>query len=517
MDLDHTSHWQKTSALPRFPTLDQDITVDVAVVGAGITGITAAYLLKKEGLSVAIIERERCGGVDTTHTTAHLTAVTDLRLQELKGRFGPDAARAVWDAGANAIDRIEAHVRAHQIACGFRRCPGFLHAVSADDDTAVFHRETETTRALGIPADFQARVPLFQVPGVHFPGQALFHPLGYLGGLMREIPGGDSHGLELTEVQEVLKSPRQLRTPGGRINFGHLILATHNPLIGLAGMLRSTLLQTKLSLYTSYAVGARLPLGRIPEGLYWDTGDPYSYLRIEEGRDQAYVIYGGEDHKTGQEADTQTHFDRLERRLKRFAPEAAVDASWSGQVIETNDGLPFIGPTAERQFIATGFSGNGMTFGTLAGIMAVDFVLGRANAWQKLFDPCRKKLRGGTWDYLKENKDFPVCLVRDHLARPEAKSLRDVGPGEGKIVKLKGRKVAAYRDPQGRVTMCSAVCTHLQCIVGWNPAEKTWDCPCHGSRFHPDGRVISGPAEEPLARLSPATTLPLRPRRAAAR
>ncbi len=515
--MDHTPHWRKTAALPRFPSIDHDITVDVAIVGAGITGVTTAYLLKQAGLSVALIEREQCGGIDTSHTTAHLTAATDLRLQELKGRFGPDVARAVWDGGMAAIERIEQNIQEHQIDCRFRRCPGFLHAASTDEDTAVFHRETETTRALGIVAEFQASIPVFHVPGVIFPRQAMFHPLAYLAGLLPRIPGHGSYVFESTEVQDVDKSPRQLRTPGGRVNFGHLILATHNPLTGLAGILRSTLLQTKLFLYTSYAIGARLPAGRLPEGLFWDTADPYNYLRVEERRDHSYLIYGGEDHKTGQEVDTPAHFARLEERLKGFFPDAAIDARWSGQVIETNDGLPFIGSTAENQFIATGFAGNGMTFGTLSAMMATDFVLGRENAWQKLFDPRRKKLRGGTWHYLKENKDFPVCLVRDHLASPEATSLREVGPNEGKIVKLKGRKVAAYRDAQGRVTMCSAVCTHLQCIVGWNTAEQTWDCPCHGSRFHPDGRVISGPAEEPLARLSPLTALPLRPRRAATR
>ncbi len=514
--MEHESHWRKTALLPRFGRLEDNLTVDVVVVGAGITGVTAAYLLKQEGLSVALVDRERCGGIDTAQTTAHLTAVTDLRLQELHACFGTAAARTVWDAGTAALHRIAELVRTEDIDCGFKWCPGFLHARSAKEDPAMFHRETAAARTLGVAAEFQAAVPLFRVPGVIFPRQAMFHPLAYLAGLLHAIPGEDSHVFENTEVQAIEKDPRQVRTPRGRINFSHLVLATHNPLTGLAGTFRSALLQTKLSLYTSYALGARLPRGRLPEGLFWDTADPYHYLRAADGRNQTYAIYGGEDHKTGQEADTPAVYTRLEEKLRTFAPDAQVDARWCGQVIETSDGLPFIGETAERQFIATGFSGNGMTFGTLAGMMAVDAILGRPNAWQRIFDPHRKKL-SAAWDYLKENTDYPVRMIRDRLAKPQARSFRDVAPGEGKVVQLKDHKVAAYRDPEGRVIACSAICTHLQCVVAWNPAEKTWDCPCHGSRFHPDGRVISGPAEEPLPRLSTATGLPLRPRHAAAR
>lgn len=511
--MDHTSHWRMTAVLPRFHSLNETINVDVVVVGAGLTGITTAHLLKQEGLTVALVEREQCGGVDTAQTTAHLTAVTDLRLQELRSRFGTANARAVWDAGTTAVNRIAELVRAGDIDCRFKWCAGFLHAAAEGEDTAVLHRESEAARALGVAGEFLSAVPLFRLPGVYFPRQAMFHPLAYLAGLLRTVPGQGSHVFENTEVGTIDRTLRQLQTAGGRINFGHLVLATHNPLIGLAGTLRATLLQTKLSLYTSYAVGARLPRGVLPEGLFWDTGDPYHYLRVEDGRNHTYLVYGGEDHKTGQQPDTPASHARLEERLRKFAPTAQVDARWSGQVIETNDGLPFIGPTAERQFVATGFAGNGMTFGTLAGMMATDAILGRPNPWAKLFSPRRKMFRGGTWDYLRENKDFPYRLVRDRLAKPPATSLRELAPGEGKIVQMKNRKVAAYRDPHGRVTLCSAVCTHLQCIVAWNPAENTWDCPCHGSRFHPDGRVISGPAEQPLLRLSPTTALPLRPRR----
>jgi Rieske Fe-S protein len=289
-----------------------------------------------------------------------------------------------------------------------------------------------------------------------------------------------------------------VKANGHTITCRSIVLATHTPLLGNAGILSATLFQTKLSLYSTYVVGGRVAKGRIPDALFWDTQDPYHYLRLEPQRGHDFVIFGGEDHKTGQATDTNACFDRLERTLRSMIDGVEVTHRWSGQVIETPDGLPYIGETATRQFSGTGFSGNGMTFGTLTGMMAADRFAGRANPWTDLFDPGRKKIVGGLWDYIKENKDYPYYLIRDRFAGADAQSLRAVKRGEGKIVERNGKKVAAYRDPAGMVTLRSATCTHMGCIVGWNSAERTWDCPCHGSRFQPTGQVISGPAEAPL-------------------
>jgi glycine/D-amino acid oxidase-like deaminating enzyme/nitrite reductase/ring-hydroxylating ferredoxin subunit len=508
-----TSHWLKTARLPKFPALDGQATVDVAIIGGGITGITTAYLAKKAGLKVALLERRRCAGVDTGHTTGHLTAVTDLRLHAMQRRFGRPAARLVWEAGMAAIAKIEALADAEAIDCEFRRCPGYLHAPARHQSGTELERELAAAQQLGIDAVFAAETPFRQLPGVLFTRQAIFHPAKYLAGLLRAIPGAGSHVFEETAAGEI--DGRTVRTPAGRVRFKHLILATHNPLIGDSSLLGATLFQTKLSLYTSYALSARIPSGLLKEGAYWDTADPYHYLRVQQGEGHDYAIHGGEDHKTGQEADTVAAYARLEKHLRSFAPNAEIDARWSGQVIETSDGLPFIGETSERQFIATGFSGNGLTFGTVAALMAVDACTGTANPWQKLFSPGRKKLRGGAWTYVSEATDSTLRLICDRLSPAEASSLRAVAPGEGRVVQLEKQKVAAYRDAQGRLALCSAICPHLRGVVAWNPAERTWDCPCHGSRFQTDGGVISGPAEDPLPRLSPATLKPRRVRRAA--
>jgi Rieske Fe-S protein len=213
-----------------------------------------------------------------------------------------------------------------------------------------------------------------------------------------------------------------------------------------------------------------------------------------------HVIYGGEDHKTGQVEDTRECYRRLEKNANALFPGIEITHRWSAQVIETADGLPYIGEMADRQFAATGYAGNGMTFGTLAGMMAVDYVLGQQNPWADLFHPDRKKI-GGAWDYVKENQDYPYYLIRDRFVGTEGRSLRSVKRGEGRVLDYDGQRVAAYRDEAGKVTVCSAVCTHMGCLVDWNAAERSWDCPCHGSRFTTEGRVIAGPAESPLERI----------------
>lgn len=496
--MDSRSHWLKTASLPRFPRLDRDITVDVAVVGAGITGITAAWLLTEAGFKTALIERGRCVHVDTGNTTAHLTAVPDLGLGQLRQRFGDEAARAVIDGGALAIDRIAAITEAEAIPCGFHRVAAWYHAHANGAPTRKFEAEAEDARRLGLDARFSSADPLLASPAVEYANQALFHPVKYLGGLLRRLAERGVAIFENTPMTDLEEPLHTVRTPHGRIRCGHLVLATHTPLMGATGTMRAAIFQARLALYTTYAMAARVPTGRLPYGSFWDDADPYNYLRVERARGGDVAIYGGEDHKTGQRTDTDAAYHRLERRFLSLCPEARITARWSGQVITTDDGLPFIGETAERQFAATGFAGNGMTFGTLSAILAVDDIQGRQNRWQDLFRPGRAPGGAGALKFIRENKDYPYRLVRDWIATLGEGSPESVNPGEGRVYNVGGQRIAASRDASGNLHLCSAVCTHMQCIVAWNPAESTWDCPCHGSRFRPNGEVLAGPAEEPL-------------------
>ena len=500
VELDTQSYWEASSAMPRAPRLDRDLTVDVAIIGAGITGLTAAYLLKRSGRTVAVIDRRRGGGVDSTLTTAHLTCVTDADLTELVKYFGRDHARAAWDAGLAAIQQIERTVVEEDLDCEFTWVSGYKHAVvgGKSDERDALKKEAETAADLGFEARFLDAVPFFGVPGVEYGSQAKFHPRKYLVGLRNAVEGDGSFVFEHTESTEVTEKPLAVCANGQTISCGHVVIATHTPLMGKTNLASALGLQTKLYLYTSYAIGGQLPKATVPEALYWDTMDPYHYLRVDPHRDFDYVIFGGEDHKTGQADDTAACFRALEKTASALLPGLKVTHHWSGQVIETNDGLPFIGETSEKQFGATGYSGNGMTFGTLAGMMAHDYVAGRKNPWTDLFAPSRVKLRGGTWDYLKENVDYPYYMLRDRFAGPEARSLRAVRRGEGKIVEVGGERLAVYRTEAGKVTKLSPVCTHMGCEVRWNDAEHSWDCPCHGSRFTPTGGVLAGPAETPL-------------------
>jgi glycine/D-amino acid oxidase-like deaminating enzyme/nitrite reductase/ring-hydroxylating ferredoxin subunit len=495
-------YWSDSASLPRFPKLDRDEQVDVVIVGAGITGLTAAYFLTLDGRRVAVLERERCAEIDTGHTTAHLTMVTDEWLSDLVKRFGRDHAQAAWDAGLAAIAQIDSIVSDLDLDCGFAWVPGYLHAPmaqpAADDVRQALREEAWLASELGFDASFLEAAPLAGGPAIRYDGQARFNPRQYLAGVARAIVDRGGMIFEHSAADEFCEDPRWVRSRGHTLSCADVVIATHTPLMGTTGLLSATLFQTKLSLYTSYAIGGRVEKGRIPDALFWDTDRPYHYLRIEPRRDHDVVIFGGEDHKTGQSSDTTACFARLERTLASLVGPIEITHRWSGQVIETADGLPFIGDTAPHQYAGTGYSGNGMTFGTLAGMMAADRIIGRANPWATLLHPSRTSI-GGLWDYLKENKDYPYYLVRDRFAGTEGKSLRSVPRGSGRVLDLNGQAVAVYRDPRGKVTKKTAVCTHMGCLVGWNEAERTWDCPCHGSRFKPDGAVIAGPAESALA------------------
>jgi glycine/D-amino acid oxidase-like deaminating enzyme/nitrite reductase/ring-hydroxylating ferredoxin subunit len=491
------SYWFRGVERPSFPRLWGDRTADVAIVGGGITGLTAAALLREQGLSVVVVEARRIGDGVTGGTTAHLTAVTDCRFNELLSTFGEDGARRVWATGMAAIDRIETWVKEKSIACDFARIPGALYAAK-EGHVSWLERQMQAARKIGVPFDDVDTLPLpFPVPrAMRFDGQARFHPLKYLYGLAGLVDGHNNRVFEESRVLHIQPGdPCHITTEDGRVTARHVFVATHSP-IGLV-----TSVHTRMEAMRSYAIAVRLD-GPAPEGLYWDSEDPYNYIRPQDG----LWLIGGRDHKTGHGSDLASRWDQLEAWARDRAKVVEVVDRWSDQVYESTDGLPFIGPmpAARNVYMATGYAGNGMTFGTAAGMMFADHVLGRKNPWSDLYDVGRVHPIAEAPRFLKENIESAVEFVMGRLSPGDARSLEAVPQGEGRLVRVDGKKVAAYRDEDGELHLMSPVCTHAGCHVAWNDAEKTWDCPCHGGRYSAMGEVLDGPPVRGLDSAEPA-------------
>ena len=506
-DSGHTTSVWMAADVPDLPTLSHDVRTSVCVVGAGIAGMTTAYLLGRAGRAVVLIDDGPIGGGETGRSTAHITAALDDRYSELEKLHGEERSQIAARSHTAAIDRIESIASLEDIDCDFERVDGYLF-LGGGDSRKVLERELEATHRAGLSdVELLERAPVTSFdtgPALRFPRQAQFHPLKYLNGLARAIlrDGGQLYsGAHAESIQD--GEPAKVTTSEGHvITANSVVVATNSPVNDWV------ILHTKQAAYRTYVVAARIPRGSVARGLYWDTLDPYHYIRLQEvdtlldpARRDELLIVGGEDHKTGQADDADERFKRLEEWTRqRFPMIGNIDFRWSGQIMEPVDYLAFIGKnpgTDKHIFIATGDSGNGITHGTIAAVLLTDLILGRRNPWAKLYDPSRVTLRA-TGDFLKENINVAV-QYSDWATGGEVDSYDQIAPGAGAVVRRGMKKVAVYRDDQGNIHEHSAVCTHLYCIVSWNSAERTWDCPCHGSRFDPYGQVVNGPAITPLA------------------
>jgi glycine/D-amino acid oxidase-like deaminating enzyme/nitrite reductase/ring-hydroxylating ferredoxin subunit len=491
----HRSVWAATAALPKFAPLQENLHVDVCIVGAGISGLTTAYLLARAGRQVAVLDDGPVAGGQTQATTAHLTNMHDDRYFEVEKLHGREGARLAADSHTAAVDRIETIVRQEHIDCDFRRLDGYLF-LAEGDKRETLERELDAARRAGLRAvSLLERAPFASFdsgPCLRFPNIAQFHPLKYLSQLAQAIQreGGriftDTHVTALEGgVPAVVQTRQQV------VSADAVVVATNVPIND-----RVTI-HTKQAPYMTYVIAARVPPESVPEVLSWDTGDPYHYIRLY----QDLLIVGGEDHKSGQASDGDERLRRLEQWARqRFPMMGAVEYTWQGQVMETQDYLAFIGRNPgdhENVYIVTGDSGMGLTHGTIAGMLISDQILGRTNPWEKLYDPARVTLSAAA-DFVRENTNVALQYT-DWLTGGDVASADEVRPGTGAIVRKGLEKLAVYRDPEGRLHERLATCTHLGCIVHWNPAATTWDCPCHGSRFDPYGKVINGPANRDLA------------------
>ncbi|MEY4939694.1 MAG: hypothetical protein RIQ93_1429 [Verrucomicrobiota bacterium] len=486
-----------TARPPDFSPLDRDVEADVVVVGAGISGLSTAYRLGRAGKSVVVLDTGAILSGETERTTAHLASALDDRFYELERLHGARGAQLAAQSHAAAIDEIEKIVAAEQIDCDFARLDGFLFAAGGED-RAELERELAAAQRVGFSGvELLEHAPLrdFQTgPALRFPRQGQFHPTKYLAGLASAIVRDGGQIFTQTKAQEMAggKSAR-VRTADGRTVLGQaVVVATNTPVND------RVVIHTKQAPYRTYAIGVSVDSGSVPPGLYWDTADPYHYVRLQRaapGESQDILIVGGEDHKTGQADDAERRYARLERWTReRFSIKDLV-YRWSGQVMEPVDGLAFIGRNpmdSENVFIATGDSGHGMTHGTIAGMLITDLILGRANPWTDLYNPSRVTPQAAA-EFTDENSNA-ASQYRNWLTPGSAKDESQIPPDSGAVVRHGLSKVAVYRDPHGALHECSAVCPHLGGIVTWNHSEKMWECPVHGSRFDRFGAVVNGPA-----------------------
>lgn len=490
------SLWSKAVTSPTFPPLMADAEVDVVVVGGGITGLTAAMLLAAAGKRVSVVEARRIGCGVSHRSTTHLTEAVDTRYQQIESAFGKEGAKLVARSSRAAIEKIAELARTLSLPCDLVRRPGFLYT-EHDKDVSMLQKEHEAARRAGIPVELlgEAPLPFATKCALKFPDQAQMHIVRYLGGL---ATAAQAKGAQIYEDSRVMTiedgEPCIVHLEHGpSIRAKHVFVATHAPL-------NRVFLQTKIAAYRSYVLA--FPETKLSDGLFWDTEDPYHYFSSFTVDGVPYLIVGGEDHKTGSETKTDERLDSLLAWTKQHMAVSAPSHRWSAQVEVPVDGLPFIGRNSmsDNVFVATGFSGNGTTFGTIAAMIVADLVSGRENPWADLYAATRVKPLSSAATYVGENVDFPMHLVSDRLHPPDVKSADEIRPGDGKTLRLGGERLAVYRDPKGSLHAVSSVCTHLGCLVKFNNAEKTWDCPCHGSRFGVDGAVLDGPATRPLAK-----------------
>jgi glycine/D-amino acid oxidase-like deaminating enzyme/nitrite reductase/ring-hydroxylating ferredoxin subunit len=505
----NVSYWLDSVEPIRFTPLSADISTETAIVGGGISGLSVAYCLAKAGRKVVVIDDGFIGSGETGRTTAHVVNALDDRYAIIERRHGKEASRLAAESHTAAIDFIEQTIREENIECDFLRVDGYLF-LHPSDEKKTLTDELDATHRAGIQTILLQETPHLNaegVPSLLFPRQAQFHIMKYLRGLSQAIIrlGGEIY----TETHAEKISDKKITANGHTINCEYAVVATNSPVNDLVTM------HTKQHPYRTYVIGAKVAKGDLPYALWWDTGDmkskwvtdPYHYVRLQPlNEEYDLLIAGGEDHKTGQAEDEnipeENRFERLiEWTRKKFPMMGEVVYQWSGQVLEPVDSLAFIGrnPGDEYVFIATGDSGNGMTHGTIAGMLISDLVLGKENPWEKIYQPSRISLKA-TGDFLKEVGNMTVQYL-DYLAPGDIKTIHDLPAGMGAIVNLGARKAAVYRDDQNVVHTFSAVCPHLGCIVQWNSAEKSFDCPCHGSRFTCEGKVVNGPSQGDLKRI----------------
>jgi glycine/D-amino acid oxidase-like deaminating enzyme/nitrite reductase/ring-hydroxylating ferredoxin subunit len=498
------SFWVASVAgsVPDYPPLGGDVAVDVAIVGGGIVGLSAAVLLQRAGKRVAVIEARKVGQQVTGRSTAKITSQHGLIYQRLNKSFGENGARAYGAANQAGLEQIVRFVEEFGIECDLERKTAYVYSRSGEQ-LAKVEKEAEAARRFGLPASLvrESSLPFPIAGALRFDDQAQFNPCRYALGLAGAIVSGGGQVFEGTRALSIQHGePCRVTTDRGVVTARDVIEATHMPL-GKTGMFFA-----KAYPYAHPMVAARIDPARAPDGMFISAGEPTHSIRTARWGDATWLVAVGNSYKPGHPEEETKSFEDLTAFLRGEFGIGSIDYRWTNEDYESMDGMPFIGrasSSAAHLFVATGFKAWGITTGTVAGMILSDLIAGRSNLWAETFDATRvKPLAGGT-SFISENLGTGRQLVEGYV-RGRPRSIEDVAPGQAAVLKLDGKRFAVFRDEQGDVHAVSAVCTHLGCVLGWNPVDRTWDCSCHGSRFAIDGRVIHGPATADLERRSGA-------------
>jgi glycine/D-amino acid oxidase-like deaminating enzyme/nitrite reductase/ring-hydroxylating ferredoxin subunit len=484
----HTSIWMDTGPQPDArPRLEANTDADVAVIGGGIVGITTALRLQEAGVRVVLVEAGRLAGGVSGYTTAKVSSQHGMIYDRLRSGFGTDGARTYGAANEAALAWMADRVERDGIDCDFRRRASYAY-LAAGTDRSGAEREADAAFEAGLPAALVQETPLpYPVAAaVRFDDQAEFHARKYLLALAEQLDEVYEHS---HAVQVDADERCTVKTPGGNVTADHVVVATHYPFLDRA------LAFARVSQQRSYALLCRIA-GKPPEGMFISGDSPTRSVRAVPVGGEELLLVGGEGHKTGEGGDTEERYRALERFARDHWDVESVEYRWSSQDGTTIDGVPYIGPLTpggEQVLMATGFAKWGMTGGTAAAMILSDRLLGRENPWAGLFNPNRVRPRALV-KFVEENTKVGLHFLGDRLTKRGERPIEDLAPGEGDIVRHAGEKVAGHRRDDGTLVAVSPVCTHLGCQVNWNTAERSWDCPCHGSRFSPEGDVLQGPA-----------------------
>lgn len=492
------SYWLGSTPQTNYPALAEDIEADVAIVGGGLAGISTAWMMKQEGLRVAVPEADRICQGTTGHSTAKITSQHNLIYDEIQSQLGRELARQYAEANETAVRTMADIIQRHNIDCDFQWKPAYVYTQQHKYIEKI-EKEAKTAAGLGIKAEYldTLDLPFAVKAAVRFDGQAQFHPRKYVLALAEKIPGDGSHIFEQTPAVGLQEgSPNVVVTKKGKtVRAEKVVVASHFPFHDGLGLYFARMYPER-----SYVLGV-LTRDQIPSGMYVTAETPGQSLRTQPCKDGEMLLVAGEQHKTAQE-DTMTHYKVLRDFAVNTFDVSSIPYRWSTQDYTTIDKIPYIGyirPGNKNIFVATGFRKWGISTSTVAALLITDLATKGESPWQEVYSPQRKLNLQSAKQLAQINIDVVKSLVSGKLNNP---SVQEIKKGEGQIVEIDGQKIGAYRDAQGQLHAVDITCTHLGCELNWNSGEKTWDCPCHGSRFSYEGAIVEGPAVHPLRHLA---------------